>query len=247
MHMPIRVALADDHVLVRQGLKSLLEREEVKVVAEAADGQEAVTQAVSLHPDIAIMDISMPMLNGIDAARELGRSCPKTKVILLTQHEEDQYILEALEAGVKGYVLKSQVASDLVHAIQQVSRGMFYLSPGVSRTVIEAYRTKSERPADPLTARERQVLQLIAEGKSTKDVASLLDISVKTAESHRSRLMRKLDIHETASLVRYAVRRGLEQPQVARVPVILSWSYRSAHSRVDMRVLSCRRRLFPEA
>ena len=143
MHMPIRVALADDHVLVRQGLKSLLEREEFRVVAEAADGQEAVTQAVSLNPDIAIMDISMPMLNGIDAARELGRACPKTKVILLTQHEEDQYILEALEAGVKGYVLKSQVASDLVHAIQQVSRGMFYLSPGVSRTVIEAYRTPS--------------------------------------------------------------------------------------------------------
>src|SRR5882762_6112463 len=114
MHMPIRVALADDHVLVRQGLKSLLEREEFKVVAEAADGQEAVTQAVSLHPDITIMDISMPMLNGIDAARELGRACPKTKVILLTQHEEDQYILEALEAGVKGYVLKNQVASDLV-------------------------------------------------------------------------------------------------------------------------------------
>src|SRR6266850_2146792 len=209
MHMPIRVALADDHVLVRQGLKSLLEREEFKVVAEAADGQEAVTQAVSLHPDITIMDISMPMLNGIDAARELGRACPKTKVILLTQHEEDQYILEALEAGVKGYVLKNQVARYLV--FQQVSRGMFYLSPGVSRTVIEAYRTKSERPADPLTARERQVLQLIAEGKSTKDIASLLDISVKTAESHRSRLMRKLDIHETASLVRYAVRRGLVQ------------------------------------
>jgi len=204
--------LADDHILVRQGLKSLLEREEFKVVAEASDGQEAVRQVESLHPDIAIMDISMPMLNGIDAARELGRSCPKTKVILLTQHEEDQYILEALEVGVKGYVLKNQVASDLVHAIQQVSRGMFYLSPGVSRAVIEAYRTKSERPADPLTVRERQVLQLIAEGKSTKDIASLLDISVKTAESHRSRLMRKLDIHETASLVRYAGRRGLLQP-----------------------------------
>jgi DNA-binding NarL/FixJ family response regulator len=210
--MPIRVVLADDHVLVRQGLKSLLEREEFKVVAEASDGQEAVRQVESLHPDIAIMDISMPMLNGIDAARELGRSSPKTKVILLTQHEEDQYILEALEVGVKGYVLKNQVASDLVHAIQQVSRGMFYLSPGVSRAVIEAYRTKSERPADPLTVRERQVLQLIAEGKSTKDIASLLDISVKTAESHRSRLMRKLDIHETATLVRYAVRRGLVQP-----------------------------------
>jgi len=210
--MPIRVVLADDHVLVRQGLKSLLEREEFKVVAEASDGQEAVRQVESLHPDIAIMDISMPMLNGIDAARELGRSCPKTKTILLTQHDEDQYISEALEAGVKGYVLKSQVASDLVQAIQQVSRGQVYLSPGVSRAVMDAYRSKSERPADPLSARERQVLQLIAEGKSTKDVASLLGISVKTAESHRTRLMQKLDIHETASLVRYAVRRGIVQP-----------------------------------
>jgi two-component system, NarL family, response regulator NreC len=210
--MPIRVVLADDHILVRQGLKSLLEREEFKVVAEASDGQEAVRQVESLHPDIAIMDISMPMLNGIDAARELGRSCPKTKTILLTQHDEDQYVSEALEAGVKGYVLKSQVASDLVQAIQQVSRGQVYLSPGVSRAVMEAYRSKSERPADPLSARERQVLQLIAEGKSTKDVASLLGISVKTAESHRTRLMQKLDIHEIATLVRYAVRRGIVQP-----------------------------------
>ncbi len=174
--MPIRIVLADDHVLVRQGLKSLLEREKFQVVGE------------------------------------LGRSCPKTKSILLTQHEEEQYIHEALEAGVKGYVLKNQVSSDLIHAIQQVSRGEFYLSPGISRAVMEAYRTRSDRPADPLTVRERQVLQLIAEGKSTKDAASLLGISVKTAESHRMRLMQKLDIHETASLVRYAVRRGLVQP-----------------------------------
>ena len=210
--MPIRVVLADDHVLVRQGLKSLLEREKFQVVAEASDGQEAVRLSESLHPDIAVIDISMPIRNGIDAARELGRSCPKTKVVLLTQHEEDQYIRAALEAGVKGYVLKNQVASDLVHAIQQVSRGEFYLSPGVSRAVVQAYRSKSDSPADPLTARERQVLQLIAEGKSTKDAASLLGISVKTAESHRMRLMHKLDIHETASLVRYAVRRGLVQP-----------------------------------
>jgi DNA-binding NarL/FixJ family response regulator len=165
-----------------------------------------------LHPDIAVVDISMPTLNGIDAVREMSRSCPKTKTILLTQHEEDQYIREALEAGVRGYVLKSQAANDLVHAIQQVSRGQFYLSPGVSRAVVEAYRTKSQMPSDPLTVRERQVLQLIAEGRSTKDVASLLGISVKTAESHRTRLMQKLDIHETASLVRYAVRRGLVQP-----------------------------------
>jgi DNA-binding NarL/FixJ family response regulator len=189
-----------------------LEREKFQVVAEASDGQEVIRLAETNHPDIAVLDISMPTLNGIEAARELGRSCPQTKVILLTQHEEEQYIHEALEVGVKGYVLKNQVASDLVHAMQQVSRGGIYLSPGVSRAVMDAYRSKSERPSDPLSGRERQVLQLIAEGKSTKDVASLLGISVKTAESHRSRLMQKLDIHETASLVRYAVRRGLVQP-----------------------------------
>lgn len=210
--MPIRIVLADDHILVRQSLRSLLEREKFQVVAEASDGQELVKLAEAQHPDIAIVDISMPTLNGIDAARELVRSCPKTKTILLTQHEEEQYVQEALEAGVRGYVLKSQVASDLVHAIQQVSRGGVYLSPGVSQAVIEAYRYKSQKAGDPLSVRERQVLQLIAEGRSTKDVASLLGISVKTAESHRSRLMQKLDIHETASLVRYAVRRGLVQP-----------------------------------
>ena len=210
--MPIRIVLADDHVLVRQGLKSLLEREHFQVVAEASDGQDAVKLVETHKPDIAILDISMPTLNGIDAARGLARSSPKTKTILLTQHEEEQYIHEALEAGVKGYVLKNQVANDLIQAIRQVGRGEFYLSPGISRAVMEAYRSKSERPADPLTARERQVLQLIAEGKSTKDTASVLGISVKTAESHRMRLMQKLNIHETASLVRYAVRRGLIQP-----------------------------------
>jgi DNA-binding NarL/FixJ family response regulator len=210
--MPIRIVLADDHVLVRQGLKSLLEREHFQIMAEASDGQDAVRLIEANDPDIAILDISMPTLNGIDAARGLSRSAPKTKVILLTQHEEEQYIHEALEAGVKGYVLKNQVANDLIQAIRQVCRGEFYLSPGISRAVMEAYRNKSERPADPLTARERQVLQLIAEGKSTKDTASVLGISVKTAESHRMRLMQKLNIHETASLVRYAVRRGLIQP-----------------------------------
>src|SRR5580692_1884007 len=210
--MPIRIVLADDHVLVRQGLKSLLEREGFQVVAEASDGQEAVRHVQSLEPDIAVMDISMPTLNGLNAAYELNRSSPKTKVILLTQHDEGQYIQEALEAGVKGYVLKNQVASDLIHAIQLVSRGEFYLSPGISRALVEAYRSKTEKPENRLTLRERQVLQLIAEGKSTKDTASLLGISAKTAESHRMRLMRKLDLHETASLVRYAVRRGLVQP-----------------------------------
>jgi two-component system response regulator NreC len=210
--MPIRIVLADDHVLVRQGLKSLLEREGFQVVAEASDGQEAVRHVESLGPDIAVMDISMPTLNGLNAAREISRSSPKTKTILLTQHDEGQYIREALEAGVRGYVLKNQVASDLLLAIRQVSRGQVYLSPGVSSAVMEAYRSKSEKSKNPLTLRERQVLQLIAEGKSTKDAASLLGISVKTAESHRTRLMQKLDIHETASLVLYAVRHGIVQP-----------------------------------
>ncbi len=210
--MPIRIVLADDHVLVRQGLKSLLEREGFQVVAEASDGQEALCHVESLQPDIAIMDISMPTLNGLNAARQMNRSSPKTKTILLTQHDESQYIREALEAGVKGYVLKNQIASDLLLAIRQVSRGQVYLSPGVSSAVMEAYRSKPEKFESPLTPRERQVLQLIAEGKSTKDVASLLGISTKTAESHRTRLMQKLDIHETASLVRYAVRHGIVQP-----------------------------------
>jgi two-component system response regulator NreC len=210
--MPIRIVLADDHVLVRQGLKSLLEREGFQVVAEASDGQEAVRHVESLKPDIAVMDISMPILNGLNAAREMGRSSPQTKTILLTQHDESQYIREALEAGVKGYVLKNQVSSDLLLAIRQVSRGQVYLSPGVSRAVMEVYQSKSEKSKNPLTSRERQVLQLVAEGKSTKDVASLLGISVKTAESHRTRLMQKLDIHETASLVLYAVRHGIVQP-----------------------------------
>jgi DNA-binding NarL/FixJ family response regulator len=210
--MPIRIVLADDHVLVRQGLKSLLEREGFQVVAEASDGQEALCHVESLKPDIAVMDISMPTLNGLNAAREMSRSSPKTKTILLTQHDEGQYIREALEAGVKGYVLKNQAASDLLLAVRQVSRGQVYLSPGVSSAVMEAYQSKSQKSKNPLTLRERQVLQLIAEGKSTKDVASLLGISVKTADSHRTRLMQKLDIHETASLVLYAVRHGIVQP-----------------------------------
>lgn len=210
--MALRVVLADDHVLVRQGLKALLDREGFKVVAEASDGQEAVRQVESMQPDIAILDISMPTLNGIDAAREIGRVAPKVRTILLTQHDEDEYISEALDAGMRGYVLKSQVASDLLEAIRQVSRGQVYLSPGVSNALVQAFRSKATKSKDPLTARERQVLQLIAEGKSTRDVASLLGISVKTAESHRTRLMSKLDIHETASLVRYAVKHRLVRP-----------------------------------
>jgi two-component system response regulator NreC len=210
--MQIRLLLADDHAVVRNGLRVLLEKEGFQVSAEACDGQEAVRLAATVHPDIAVLDISMPMLNGLDAARELKKNEEGIKIILLTRHDEPQYVTEALRAGVKGYVLKNQAATDLVAAIQQVGRGGVYLSPNISRAVMEAYVAKTEPEADPLTPRERQVLQMVGEGKSTKDVARLLGISTKTAESHRARLMHKLDIHETAGLVRYAIRRGLVQP-----------------------------------
>lgn len=210
--MAIRILVADDHALVRQGLKALLEKKGLQVVSEASDGQEALRLAQKNTPELAILDISMPVLNGVDTARELVKLSPRTKVILLTQHDESQYVTEALRAGVNGYVLKSQAADELIHAISEVCRGSVYLSPKISRTVVDAYLSKTQVSADPLSGRERQVLQLVGEGKSSKDVATQLGISVKTAESHRARLMKKLDIHETATLVRYAIRHGLVQP-----------------------------------
>ena len=209
--MAIRVLLADDHLIVCQSLKAVLEREGLQVVGEAADGREAVRLACALRPDVAVLDVSMPLLNGLDAAREIQKACPRTRTILLTMHGEDTYVLQALQMGIRGYVLKSQAAMDLVRALQEVSRGAVYLSPGVSGAVVEAYRTKKDL-RDPLTPREREVLQLVAEGKTTKEVASLLGVSVKTAEYHRNSVMQKLGIHETASLVRYAIRRGLIEP-----------------------------------
>ena len=154
----------------------------------------------------------MPNLNGVDAARELQKSTHKTRTVLLTHHDEDQYVTEALRAGVRGYVLKNQAATDLVHAFSRFVAERSISAPIISRTVVEAFLSKSPVPTDPLTSRERQVLQLVGEGKSSKEIAVLLGISIKTAESHRTRLMRKLDIHELASLVRYAIRRGLVQP-----------------------------------
>ena len=207
-----RVLLADDHPMFRQGLKALLEREGFEVAAEAADGHEAVKLARRHDPNIVVMDIGMPMLNGIDAAREILKQAPGTQVVLLTMYEEEAYVLEALRAGIRGYVLKAQAAADLVAAIREVLRGAVYLSPGISKAVVDAYMGKSELPADPLTDRERQVLQLIAEGKTTKEAAEILGLSVKTADSHRTRIMQKLEIHETASLVRYAIRRGFIKP-----------------------------------
>jgi DNA-binding NarL/FixJ family response regulator len=208
----MRVVLADNHALVRQGIRALLEKAGIEVAGEASDGQEALLLVAAIAPDVAILDIGMPLLNGLDASREIQKAWPKTKTVLVTRHDEVQYVSEALRAGAKGYVLKNQAATDLVHAVQQVARGGIYLSPHVSRAVVEAYLSKTNVPVDPLTPRERQVLQMVGEGRSTKDVAAILGISAKTAESHRARLMRKLDIHETAGLVRYAIRRGLVQP-----------------------------------
>jgi two-component system response regulator NreC len=210
--MAVRVLLVDDHAVVREGLKGLLESRGFKVVAEASDGQEALRLAREIKVDIAVLDIGMPLLNGIDAARELQESSLKVKTILLTRHEEESFVAAALAAGIKGYVLKSQVVNDLVQAIQRVTQGGTYLSPGISQAVVEAYLAKGSQTNNILTQRERQVLQLIGEGKTTKEIAGVLGIGAKTAETHRSRLMQKLDIHETASLVRYGVRCGLVQP-----------------------------------
>jgi two-component system response regulator NreC len=210
--MRIRVLLADDHLMVRQGLKALLEREGLDVIGEASDGREAIRLARRLQPDIAVLDLVMPLLNGVDAAREITKVSRKTKTILLTMHKEDRYVIEALKAGLRGYVLKDQAAPDLVEAISEVFKGTIYLSHGVSGALVGAYLTKTDFPQPPLTARQRQVLQLVAEGKTTKEVASLLGVSVKTAESHRASLMDRLSIHETAGLVRYAIRIGLIRP-----------------------------------
>ena len=210
--MNTRVLVADDHPVVRQGLKSLLTREGFSIVGEAADGREALRQVEAVHPEVALLDLGMPGLNGLDAAREIMQSSAGTKVVILTQHTEEPYILEALRAGVHGYVLKSQSVSDVVQAIRDVTRGKLYVSPTISEVVVSAYRGERRLPADLLTTREREVLQLVAEGKSTKMIAEILGIAQKTAESHRSHLMVKLGIHQVAGLVRYAVRRGLVQP-----------------------------------
>lgn len=210
--MPYRVLLADDHQIVREGLKGLLERAGHEVVAEASDGREALKLTRTLLPDIAVLDLSMPLLNGLDACHEIARLAPQVKTILLTMYADKAYVLQALQAGARGYVLKTQAAQDLIRAIREILAGQVYLSPGAAVSVVDAYLQKSEPSDDPLSARERQVLQLVVEGKTTKEIARLLSIGFKTAESHRNRLMKKLDIHEVAGLVRYAIRRGLLRP-----------------------------------
>lgn len=208
-----RVVLADDHPIFRKGLRTLLEAANLTVVGESGDGRDAVQMTRRLDPDVAILDVSMPLLNGVDAAREIRRLAPRTYVVLLSMYKEDVYVQEGLRVGVHGYVLKSQTASDLVAAVTEVLAGSVYLSPGISSRAVETGLPRSAKARrDPLSPRERQVLQLVAEGMTTKQIAVVLSISVKTADSHRTRIMRKLDLHETASLVRYAIRRGLIRP-----------------------------------
>jgi len=210
--MPLRVILADDHQIVRQGIRTLIERQGVQVVAEAGDGLTLIEQVRQHLPDLAVVDVSMPGLNGIDATRQMLAAVPTLGVVLLTMHDEELHVSAALRAGVRGYVLKTQAADELMDAIRTVSTGGTYLSPKVSRMVVSAYVSGTDTAADPLTARERIVLQLVAEGRTTKDIAATLNLTVKTAESYRARLMEKLDIHDTAGLVRYAIRRGVITP-----------------------------------
>src|SRR5450432_900641 len=205
--MPIRVVLADDHAMFREGLRLLLERAGITVVGEAENGVELIDLARSLRPQAVITDMSMPLMNGIEAAaairHELG-----IPGILVTMHSEPQYVVRAMSAGLVGYVLKSQAGACLVEAVREVARGNVYLSPGVSNTVLQGMLAKTE---EPLTARERQVLQLIAEGHTTKEIAHFMTITVRTGESYRASIMEKLNIHNTAGLVRYALKQGLAQ------------------------------------
>lgn len=207
----MRILLADDHAMFRQGIRVMLEREGFTVVAEAADGLDAVALSLIEKPEVAIVDVMMPGLNGIEAARRIRAEAPGTRVLVLSMHGDHRNVLDALRAGAGGYVLKTQDAGALFDAVREVARGNTYLSAGASESVILGRAVNGTNGA-PLSARERQVLQLIAEGNATKEIAAVLGLSVKTAESHRGRVMAKLGIHDVAGLVRYAIRHGMIQP-----------------------------------
>jgi DNA-binding NarL/FixJ family response regulator len=207
--MGLRIVLADDHLIVRQGLRLMLEKEQMQIVGEASDGNEAIRLIGEFLPDLAVLDLEMPRMDGLAVLRQIPRVSPKTRAIILTRHMEEPYAVEALRAGARGYVLKTQAGFDLIAAVQHVFKGEVYLSPKISKAVVDAYLTKNDVRHPVLTARERQVLQLVGEGHSTKEIAVLLGISVKTADTHRTKMMEKLDIHQTAGLVRYAIRNGL--------------------------------------
>jgi DNA-binding NarL/FixJ family response regulator len=213
MSASVRVLLADDHTLVRAGIRALLnELPGVQVVAEAGDGREAVDLAKVHQPNLILMDISMKGLNGIEATAQLKRESPDVRVIILSMHASEEHVAQALRAGASGYMLKDAATQELALAVAAVTRGEAYLSPLISKQVVDSYvqrRGVDNSPLDLLTSRQRQILQLIAEGKSTKQIAHLLNLSVKTVETHRAQLMERLEIRDVPGLVRYAVRVGL--------------------------------------
>ena len=209
---PLRVVLADDHLILRQALKALLESHGLQVVADVADGRAAIEAVDQLAPDVVVLDVAMPVLNGIEAAREISQVKPRPHMILHSGLDDPRWVPEALRIGVRGFVLKTQGADDLLRAIDEVRDGALFVSPGAAQAMIDACMAGTPSGSEQLSPRERQVLQLVAEGKSTKGIAQALRISVKTAEFHRGRVMRKLSIHDTAGLVRYAIREGMIAP-----------------------------------
>lgn len=214
---PIRVLLADDHALVRAGIRSLIEKlPSVEVVAEAGNGREALELIRTRTPGVVLMDIAMSGLNGLEAAGRIAKEFPGVKVIILSMHATEEYVMQALQAGVAGYMLKDAATTELELALNSVARGETYLSPAISRRVVDSYLGRvSDKPGPltQLTPRQREILQLIAEGKSTKEIAFVLKVSIKTVETHRAQLMDRLDIHDVPGLVRYAIRIGLVTPE----------------------------------
>lgn len=210
MSLTHRVIVADDHALVRAGLISLIAAlPDFVVVGEAGDGREVLKLVANLEPEVVIMDIAMPELNGLSAAERLHNTHPKTRVVILSMHADEEYVAQALQAGVAGYLLKGAAKDELETALKVVSYGQTYLSPSISRQVVDNFIRGGPTGLSQLTSRQREILQLIAEGKSTRDIAELLHVSVKTVETHRSRLMERLDLHDTAALVRFAMSKGL--------------------------------------
>ncbi len=221
---PVRILVADDHAIIRRGLRALLAHDpEFDIVAEACDGLEAVELAGRVRPDVAILDISMPSLNGLEAARRILAALPDTQIVLLTVHSDESYLLGALKAGARGYVLKNSAEIEIVEAVRAVSNGKAYFSPRVSRILADEYLRdlQAQNPDDPydlLTGRERQILQLLAEGQSNKDIATLLNLSPTTVICHRQHIFQKLDFHNVADLILYAIRKGIVSPEaVAKV------------------------------
>jgi two-component system response regulator NreC len=210
MSQKIRILLADDHAIVRQGFRLILATQaDMEIVGEAGNGREVLTLAETLTPDVVVMDVAMPELNGIEATRRLAQALPHTRVLALSMHKDSVYVREILRAGARGYLLKDSIDSDLLAAVRAVSRGEGYLSPAISDAVLSDYRKHVTDPLDLLSSREREVLQLIAEGKTNKEIATGLNLSVYTVDAHRGRIMEKLNLHSTGELVRFAVRKGL--------------------------------------